>query len=139
MFSKSTKYALRSIVYMLGNGPENKYTVIQIANELDIPQPFLSKIMQQLSKRKIISSAKGRGGGFYLSEEDLNRPLLDLIICIEGENIFKRCILGLNQCSDSNPCILHNHFALFRNSLRDDVCKNSIKDLLESPELLANS
>lgn len=135
MFSNSTQYAVRSIVHMLKEGGTGRFTVVQMANELDIPQPFLSKIMQQLSKSKIISSAKGRGGGFYLSDENMQRPLLDVIICIEGENVFKNCILGLKECSEKNPCILHHHFGPFRESVCKDVCNRSIEDLLKNPLL----
>ena len=139
MFSNSTTYALRSILYMLKNGNENRYTVVQMAKELAIPQPFLSKILQQLSKSKIISSSKGRGGGFFLSKADLQRPLLDVIVCIEGENVFKNCILGLRECSDKNPCILHNHYKGFRDGICKDICNRSIEDLLKNPMLLENS
>lgn len=139
MFSNSTKYAIRTIGHMLKKGGEGRFTVIQMARELDIPQPFLSKIMQQLSKSKIISSTKGRGGGFYLSKKDKQRPLLDVIICIEGENIFNNCILGLKECSDDNPCIMHSHFGPFRDSVCKDVCNRSIEDLLQNPLLMENS
>ena len=136
MFSNSTKYAIRSIVYMLNNGPDGKFTVVKMAKELDIPQSFLSKIMQQLSKSKIISSTIGRGGGFYLSEKDIKRPLLDVIECIEGENIFKHCILGLKECSEANPCIMHHHFGPFRDAICSDIYNRSIGDLLKNPTLI---
>ena len=90
MFSNSTKYAIRAIVHMLNKGEHKRHTVVDMARELDIPQPYLSKIMQQLSKAEIISSSKGRGGGFYLSKDDLKRPLIDVITCIEGHNVFKK-------------------------------------------------
>ena len=138
MFSNSTKYAIRSIVHMLKNGGKGKFTVVQMAEELDIPQPFLSKIMQQLSKSQIISSTKGRGGGFYLGKEDMQRPLLDVIVCIEGQNIFKNCILGIKECSDTNPCILHHHFGSFRDAVCQDICNGSVEDLLKNPLLNNN-
>jgi Rrf2 family iron-sulfur cluster assembly transcriptional regulator len=131
MFTNSTKYAIRSIVHMLKNQENGKCTVVEMATELSIPQPYLSKVLQQLSKSNIISSTKGRGGGFYLSKEDMKRPLVDIIICIEGYNVFNECILGLPTCSDENPCILHSHFKVFRNSLEKQVCKESIDDLLK--------
>jgi Rrf2 family protein len=130
MFSNSTKYAIRSIVYMLNAGANQKHTVVDMANDLEIPQPFLSKIMQQLSRSGIISSSKGRGGGFYLSEDNMERPLIDVIIAIEGHNIFKKCVLGLTTCSDENPCLLHNQFGAFRDSISQSVCKDSIRELL---------
>lgn len=137
MFSNSTKYAIRAIVYMLNGEREKKHTVIEMASALDIPRPYLSKILQQLSKSNIISSAKGRGGGFYLNKQDVKRPLVDLIECMEGRNVFQNCILGLDKCSDKNPCILHNKYGQFRDSIEQSVCKDSIDDLLGNPGLMS--
>ena len=97
MFSNSTKYAIRAIVHMLQHQDKGKNTVVEMATELRIPQPYLSKVLQQLSKNGIISSTKGRGGGFYLSNQNMNRPLIDVVICIEGHNVFNKCILGLQN------------------------------------------
>jgi len=133
MFSNSTKYAIRTIEYLLNNQNDDKRSVVKLASELNIPQPYLSKIMQQLSKADIISSTKGRGGGFYLSEKNMKRPLMDIIICIEGYNVFDRCILGLDKCSDNYPCLLHKYYKVFKQSLEKPVSQDSIKELFSLP------
>ena len=129
MFSNSTQYALRTIVYMAKNKKEGKNTVVDLATKLDIPQPYLSKVLQQLSRNGVISSSKGRGGGFYLSEDDIQRPLIDVIICMEGYNVFDKCVLGLNECSESNPCFLHLQFKAFKKSVEKSVKEQSVEDL----------
>ena len=131
MFSNSTKYAIRAIVHMLKHQDKGKNTVAEIAKELSIPQPYLSKVLQQLSKNKVISSAKGRGGGFYLSNDNMKRPLIDVVICIEGHNVFNKCVLGLTACSDENPCILHPQFKAFKNSVEQSICDQAVEDLLK--------
>jgi len=133
MFSNSTKYAIRTVEYLLNNQDNKKKSVVKLAKELSIPQPYLSKIMQQLSKGGVISSTKGRGGGFYLSKENMNRPLIDIVICIEGYNVFDKCILGLKECSDENPCLLHKYYKVFKKSLEKSVSQDSIKELLKTP------
>jgi len=131
MFSNSTQYALRTIVYMAKNKKEGKNTVVDLAEKLSIPQPYLSKVLQQLSRNGVISSSKGRGGGFYLSEEDIQRPLIDVIICMEGYNVFDKCVLGLNECSESNPCFLHPQFKAFKKSVEKSVKEQSVEDLFK--------
>ena len=101
MFSNSTKYAIRAILYLSSLDVGKKSTVDDVAAELDLPKPYLSKLLQQLSRNTIIESSRGRGGGFFLSEKNLKRPLMDVIICLEGQNILKNCLLGLPNCSDS--------------------------------------
>ena len=131
MFSNSTKYAIRAIVHMLQHQDKGKNTVVEMATELRIPQPYLSKVLQQLSRSGIISSTKGRGGGFYLSKENMDRPLIDVVICIEGHNVFNKCVLGLPECSDENPCLLHPQFKAFKNSIEQSICKQAVEDLLK--------
>jgi Rrf2 family iron-sulfur cluster assembly transcriptional regulator len=131
MFSNSTKYAIRAIVYMLQHRNKGKNTVVEMATELSIPQPYLGKVLQQLSKSGVISSTKGRGGGFYLSEANIRRPLIDVVICIEGHNVFNNCILGLQECSDENPCILHSHFKSFKTSIEKSICDQAVEDLVK--------
>ena len=131
VFSNSTKYGIRAIVYMMKNKSSERNTVVEMASELHIPQPFLSKVLQQLAKSNIISSSKGRGGGFYLTKENMQRPLIDVVVCIEGHNVFNKCILGLPECSDDNPCILHSYFREFKLSLEKSVCKESVDNLIK--------
>ena len=130
MFSNSTKYAIRTILFLAKTGVHRKCTVEEIATALEIPRPYLSKILQQLSKDHIISSTKGRGGGFYLSEDNFRRPLMDIIICIEGHNVLDNCLLGLPECSENNPCLLHSDYKEFRKNLQRIISEESIKSLL---------
>ena len=72
MLSNSSKYAIRAVLYLANNSSvEKKLGSKKIAEEIDIPAPFLAKIFQVLSKANIISSTKGPNGGFYLTEKDV--------------------------------------------------------------------
>jgi len=134
MFSNSTKYAIRTVEFLFLHRNIGKTSVAELAMELNIPRSYLSKVLQQLSKSKIISSTKGRGGGFYMSKENIKRPLIDIIICIEGYNVFDECILGLHSCKDEAPCLLHKYFRDFKKSIEGPVTKNSIKKLFNISE-----
>ena len=80
----------------------------KISDLLGITQPFLAKILQELSRKKIVSSVKGLHGGFYLTEKQLDKSLLEVVEVIDGENVFTGCVLGLSECSPENPCPIHN-------------------------------
>ena len=131
MFSNSTKYAIRTVLFLAKNG-DKKYTVPELGTELDIPKPFLSKILQQLSKNGIISSTKGRGGGFFLDKSNLKKKMIDIIITIEGHNIFDKCVLGLPECSNKNPCWLHDDYSDFKNKMEKSVFRYSIGKIIET-------
>ena len=85
MLSKSSKYAIRAVLHLSLNSNENKkYSPKKIAEMINIPAPFLAKTLQELTKRNIISSTKGRNGGFYLTKADKLNPMLSIVDCIDG-------------------------------------------------------
>jgi Rrf2 family protein len=100
-----------------------------------VPKHFLAKILQELSRQDLIASIKGPHGGFYLSENNLEAPLLNIIKSIDGPQVFRSCILGLPVCSSENPCPLHSKAAKYRNGLLELVGNQSIKDLATSVAL----
>ena len=130
MFSKSCKYAIRAVLYLaVHSTEEKKFGVKEIAEALDIPKPFLAKLLQQLSRQGLISSAKGPSGGFFLSEDDRAAPLRQVVEAIDGPEVFSSCILGLPTCSSRNPCPLHTKAINYRESLLKLVDDQSIQDL----------
>ncbi len=127
MFSNSAKYAIRAVLYLASKSDEsNKLKADHIAEELGIPKHFLAKIMQQLTKHKVVSSMKGRNGGFYLNENNRSSSLLNVIEAIDGPVTLNNCILGLNDCSDKNPCPYHFAVAGFRRNFYNQLKTETI-------------
>lgn len=133
MISNSSKYAIKSLVYVANNASEShKLLVKDIAREIQVPKPYLSKILQQLSANNYISSTKGPGGGFYITKEQLKTSLIDVIIETEGKDRLSQCILNYENCDAQNPCPIHEIIAPDKDALRlklemitlDDLKKN---------------
>lgn len=103
--------------------------VDELSKKLKVPRHFLAKILQQLAKQKSISSSKGRKGGFYLSEENLQSTLITIIRNIDGPGIFDECVLGLSQCSGENPCpyhkVVHEYRSAFSELLKGETIAES--------------
>lgn len=118
LFSKTCEYAIRAVFFIASKtaGGE-RVGVKEIAEGIDSPEHFLAKILQDLSRRKLINSAKGPTGGFYLDEQSLKRPLSEIVEAIDGNSLFTGCALGLKQCSEINPCPLHNQFKDIRQQI----------------------
>lgn len=130
MFSKSCKYAIRAVLYLaVHSHEEKKYGVKEVAEVLQVPGPFLAKLLQHLSRQGLISSAKGPSGGFYLSERNKAAPLRQVIEAVDGPEVFSACILGLPVCSSDNPCPLHNQAMAYRQGLLKLLEAQSIGEL----------
>ena len=86
MFSKQTQYALRAVLYLAVNSRSNKKIGVNvIAEELDVPKQFLSKILQKLVNHKLLHSSKGKSGGFYMTAANLNSNLRSIIEIFDGD------------------------------------------------------
>lgn len=132
LFSKTCEYGIRAVLYIASQSANGrKVGIKEITENINSPEHFLAKILQKLSKDGIILSSKGPNGGFSVSKEILLKPMADIIVSLEGDSIFRGCAMGLSNCSEVNPCPLHNQFKSIRNQLTDTLYNNSIGNFNE--------
>src|SRR3546814_9185671 len=120
MFSKTCEYAIRAMIFIAKRSKDGeKAGIKEISKEIDSPESFIAKILQDLSRKGLVLSTKGPNGGFFLDERLLNGSLADIIKSVDGEKFFSGCGLGLKQCSESKPCPIHYQFKIIREEMRD--------------------
>lgn len=130
MFSKACEYGIRAVIYIWSQNDKGKKLGIKdICKEIDAPEFFTAKILQSLAKQGVISSAKGPNGGFYVGTAQENLTLMDLVVAIDGDQLFKGCGLGLRQCSEETPCPIHSEFKVIRNELSEMLRNKKLVDL----------
>ncbi|MGE5107348.1 MAG: RrF2 family transcriptional regulator [Sphingobacteriales bacterium] len=119
MFSKTTEYALRAVIYIAQKSSEEKKLGIpEIAKAIDSPKSFTAKILQQLtSGNKIVSSARGPNGGFYITEKSKKMPVRSVLSAMGEDEVLEKCVLGLKQCSEIKPCPMHSQYKLIKPQL----------------------
>ena len=132
MFSRSCEYALQSILYIALHSKNGQAIGLKdISESQDIPLHFLSKILQQLVKHKLLRSTKGPRGGFALNVPAHELRLMTIVRVIDGLDIFDRCGIGLKQCSDKTPCPVHFEYKEIKKKIRDLLDKKSLLELCE--------
>ncbi|RMF29996.1 MAG: Rrf2 family transcriptional regulator [Bacteroidetes bacterium] len=132
MFSRGCQYALRAVLYLAVHSEEaHPLNVRDIARALQVPTPYLSKLLQKLARDHLISSVKGPGGGYFMSPENLRSNLAGVIHCIDGPDALQGCIMGLPVCSSENPCPLHVQAYALREGLNYQLEKQTIGELAE--------
>jgi Rrf2 family protein len=130
MISNSSKYAIKAVLFLAVNSSEeNKIMVKDIAEPINVPQPYIAKLLQELAKQKLISSMRGPKGGFFLSEIDKTGNIMDIVSVIEGERKLKACLLSLESCNEHNPCPVHHLVNKSRNILIKNLKQQTINDL----------
>jgi Rrf2 family transcriptional regulator, iron-sulfur cluster assembly transcription factor len=132
LFSKSCEYAIRAIIFIGSQSlMANKPGLKDISGEIKSPEAFTAKILQLLVKQSIITSHKGPTGGFSIDTDSLSKiKLYDIVLAIDGDSIFKGCVLGLPECSENHPCPAHHKFKAVRNHLQNALRAISIEDMI---------
>jgi Rrf2 family protein len=121
MFSKATEYALRATIFIAQKGTEEKkLSIDEIATAIDSPKSFTAKILQALTRdNHIISSVRGPNGGFYLTEKSKQLPVRIILQAMGDEEVLEKCVLGLKQCSEQQPCPMHQQYKSIRRQLKE--------------------
>jgi len=131
MFSKACEYGIRAISIIGKYSSDGKKIGIkELSLQANTPESFTAKILQDLVRRRLIKSQKGRFGGFYIDRNLTEITLKDIVEAIDGDEIFVGCGLGLERCDSSNPCPLHTEFEIVRSSLNKMCSSSTLEDLV---------
>ena len=130
MLSNTCKYAIRAVVYLsVYASPEKKTGIKTISENLEIPTPFLGKILQSLARNKILASTKGPHGGFSLGRPAGDISLMDIVEIVDGKDIFDTCLVRTTKCSDEAPCGIHDSVVAIRKEMKHFFMNQTIADL----------
>ena len=130
MLTNSSKYALKAVLYLsLHTDETKKIQVKEISDNIEIPRAYTAKLLQALSKRGIISSARGPKGGFFVDEKNKRQSLMSVIEVIDGKQKLENCMLGLSDCDEEKPCPLHFYISHSRAQLLHTLENKTIEEL----------
>lgn len=132
MISQTAEYALRAMVH-LAEHASSSLPVQQIAEATQVPPGYLAKVLQALSRAKIVAAQRGLGGGYRLQRGTREISLFDVVNAVSVFERIERCPLGLPQ-HEHQLCALHRKLdealALVEQSFRS----TSLQDLLDGAE-----
>lgn len=132
LYSKSAEYAIQAMIYLAENEGKGLVMVSSIAEAYDIPKHFLAKLVQALTRNHLVKSYRGRNGGIKLARSAKEITLLQVVNVIEGPPPEQEmCVIGLDICSDSVACPLHNQWEHIKNLVKDTLNDENLADLAE--------
>jgi Rrf2 family transcriptional regulator, iron-sulfur cluster assembly transcription factor len=134
--TRAAEYAIRCVLY-LSNQEEN--VVVgrkEIALAMDIPDQYLGKIAQQLSRAGIIEILQGARGGFRLLKSPSDISLLSVIEAVMGEIFINDCVLRPTSCIRSNACAVHIVWEKARRQLRETLENAPFSQLIQKKNCL---
>ncbi len=102
MLSQKAKYALRALVE-LARAEGAQLTAGELALRADAPRKFLEAILLELSRNRLVTSRRGKFGGYVLARPARDISFAEAIRVVDGPLALAPCVsprLGFRKCDD---------------------------------------
>jgi Rrf2 family protein len=114
--------------------PEGHVSLVRdVAAAQDVPESYMAKIFQDLSRSGLMISHRGARGGFSLGRSPEQITLRELIEALEGPIFLLPCLDPHRPCDRSPSCGLHQAMAAAQSTLLDQLEHTSLRALAASP------
>jgi Rrf2 family protein len=97
-FTKAEEYGMFGVLYLAETNSSRVVPLSEISQAKDIPEKFLAKIFQSLSKNGVIRSHRGVRGGFTLAKDPGAITLKEVLETIQGPYHLMRCTEDKSAC-----------------------------------------
>lgn len=101
--NKFSDYALRVLIYV-SKPKETAYTIAEVAENLQVSENHLVKVVHFMAKKDWIITTRGKGGGIRLNPKTLEAYLGDILRALEGDSQIVEC--------NTPPCVLRSQCGL---------------------------
>ncbi len=139
LYSSAAEYAIRALTQLalseMKFGQPKPSPVQELAEREAIPKHFLGKVFQTLVRAGILTSMRGPHGGFALARPASKITLYEIVQAIDGTVALDRCVIGLPQCSDRNPCPHHSRWKPVRDQIKDYLRGTTLADLAQAVQI----
>jgi Rrf2 family protein len=139
IFSRKSDYGLRALIFLSERRQSGPVTLSEIADRLQIPKAFLSKILQQLAKRGIVKSLKGPSGGFVLAADPKALTVRDVIVEIDGPMRVFECFASEKECALYDDCLILDVFNRVEEQIGKVLSGYTLSDFHFPPGVTSNA
>lgn len=123
---ESLSLALHSLKWI--SHLDRTLSAIEISERTGMSVNHLSKVLRKLVKGDILSAVKGPGGGFYLTEKQKSKKLIEVYLLFEDLPVDKACIYE-NPLCDKKKCVFGGLLCKVNDEFLSHFNKTSIGDL----------
>lgn len=129
MLSQTAEYALRAALYLAQQDARGPVPVGEMAEALGIPRNYLSKTLHVLARRGVLTSLRGKRGGFQLARPPERIPLLDVVAPFDRLEERQQCLLQRRDCSDGRACAAHSRWKAVAAQVADFFRITTVADI----------
>lgn len=133
-FSNTTGYAVQALCCLASCKMERDSTSA-IARCSKVPRPYLCKIINTLTRKGLVVSRRGIGGGVKLAKPADQITLFEIVEAIEGEKWASDCLLGYSWCKNEECCPTHPFWQETKEKIKQELMKWTLADVVKFAEM----
>lgn len=107
--TRGTLYAVYVLIYFHLRPQGHVTDLHTLSDTLDVPQSYLSKVLQQLHKAGYLASQMGSKGGYRLSKSVEKTTMKEVLNAIQGETLLQECLMEDYECNRFKKCAVIRH------------------------------
>jgi Rrf2 family protein len=127
--TRAADYAVRVMVHLATMPAEKRTFLPDLAQATSTPESFLSKVLQALTRAELISSRRGKAGGFAILPRGRAASMREVIEAIDGPICLNVCVTGGKACERKSWCPAHPVWARAQRVLADVLMNATVADL----------
>lgn len=130
-----TDYSLRVLIYLASKPRDNLSNIAEIADAYNISKNHLTKIIHELGKMGVITTIRGRGGGFKLALDPKEINIGAIVRKTEDDFKLVPCFEhGKVYCAISPVCSLKHALHRALNAYLQVLDEYTLADLVKNPK-----
>jgi Rrf2 family iron-sulfur cluster assembly transcriptional regulator len=128
-FTKAEAYGIFGVIYLASQPPGKITPLSEISEAQDVPEKFLAKIFQSLSKSGLVRSHRGVKGGFSMGRPADQISFREIVEVIHGPYFLAKCF-NVEEICDRPDCPIQYLLEKAQDALLEVFEKYTIADLL---------
>jgi len=129
--TKAETYGIFGVMHLAEQEAGRVVPLSDIAESQDIPEKFLAKIFQNLTKTGIVRSHRGVKGGFSLIKKSADLTIREVVESIQGPYHLIMCLPDGTRCDRSDNCMVRVVMAEAEKKLMEVFESYTIADLIK--------
>lgn len=127
--TRAADYAVRVMVHLAALPQGQRVSLTALAEATGAPLSFLSKVMQSLNRGALITSQRGRTGGFEISPRGRDASMREVIEVIDGPMSLNLCLNTGDTCARKGFCPAHPVWAKAQRAILDVLNQAMIAEM----------
>jgi Rrf2 family protein len=130
MLSRTAEYAVRAAILLARHYGVRLVSTDEIASVVGAPRNYLSKTLNTLTRRGILTSVRGPGGGYALAMDPSQLSVADVTDVFDDMKPGgARCLLADVPCDRLHPCAAHKRWTQITLSARESLVNTALSSL----------